>query len=206
MQLAKLEEQLLEELATSVGNILDNIKLIELDADEDDELRFSTAQVGGEGQELDRQRDVYRLFARDGSACSSRSSARRQPDVSVPLASFLELFRATLKELDGECSTEERIRRLTPMFERRCSCFWAARSRRPRHGLHPVHGMHGDLFQPKEWDFFLGKLSNGGDGDGDGDSGARVRGFPTWASPDRCGAFQASSLLPVPCARPQSRR
>ena len=138
---------------------------------------------------------MYRPFARDGSTLFFLIG--RLKDINhmyqFSLASFLDLFRATLKEPMGDCtSVEERIRRLTPMFEKRMLMFVGRsifKSSRAMWGMHLVHGMHGDLFQDGEWDFFLGKKSAGAEAGGGG-GGGDVRGFPTWASPDRRDAFR----------------
>ena len=217
VQLAALETQLLEELATAQGNILDNLKLIESLTQTkitSAEIQVALRKSEEAGAELDRQRDVYRPFARDGSTLFFLIAHLKAINhmYQFSLAAFLGMFRATLGEGMEAASVEERIRRLTPMFERRM-LFFVGRSlfkdSRSMWGMHLVQGMHPELFQEGEWDFFLGKsmggsgkegsgaaaaaaaAAGGGGGEGAAKGSSSVRGFPTWASPDRAEAFRS---------------
>jgi dynein heavy chain 2 len=187
VQLAALEKELLETLATSEGDILENVKLIEsLTQTKETSKGISDALQESEqaGEELDRQREGYRPFAADGSTLFFLMGQLVAINhmYQFSLAAFLVLFRATLSTEMDAGSVSERIRRLTPMMEQRV-LFFVGRSLfkqdRPMFGMHLVKGMHPDLFKEGEWDFFLGNFAA---------SDSKVS-LPTWAAPDRAKTF-----------------
>jgi dynein heavy chain 2 len=194
VKLASLEKELLEALATSEGNILENTTLIQSltktkHASAEIEQALSKSEEAG--LELDRERNVYRPFASSGSTLFflMRQLKAINHMYQFSLASFLVLFRGTLSEHMDSASVEDRIRRLTPVLETRV-LFFVGRSLfkadRPMFGMHLVHGMRTDLFAEggKEWDYFLGNVvSDIGEG--------APRGFPSWGTADRQENFRA---------------
>lgn len=185
VQLAGLEKTLLEELASSTGDILENQKLIDsLTETKTKSADIAAALEGSEkaSVELDRQRDVYRPFAKAGSSMFFlvRQIESINNMYQFSLGSFVDLFRATLAERRDSGSVEERIRRLIPALQRRVLVFVGRslfKADRLMFALHFVHGMLPDQFGEHEWEYFVGDLV--------ADLGARARGFPEWAAPDR---------------------
>ena len=104
------------------------------------------------------------------------------------LACFIKLFGTALRDdsIEASMPLEERLSKLTPLLERLVFFFVGRglfKADRCMFALHLVHGMHGEHFQPKEWELFTGELA-GEEGGGD-----RPRGFPDWAGSDRASTF-----------------
>ncbi|CAM9131219.1 unnamed protein product, partial [Ectocarpus sp. 4 AP-2014] len=213
VRLADLEKGLLEALATAEGDLLEDTSLIERLSETKTtaaEIQVALEKSAEASQELDRQRDVYRDFARAGSTLFFLVEAMQamSPMYKSSLASFVRLFQACLSEEKhqpglpaprsrrGSSSTEaasasevgDRLARLTPALQVRVLYFVGRallKEDRPTFALHLVHGMNTHLFQPNEWEVFTGQL---GSVAGVSEAG-RPRGFPPWASPDREEAF-----------------
>eukprot|EP00605_Chrysophyceae_sp_TOSAG23-4_P002934 GSChrysophyteH1.ASY1.ANO1.3229.1 assembled CDS len=150
VQLADLEKELLQALATAEGNLLENTALIDV--------------------QLDEQREVYRPFAHTGSN----------------LSSFIGLFKATLaKDMDSR-NIEARLDKLCADLKERALYFMGRalfKKDRLMFALHLIKGMHGDHFQPKEWEIFTGMVVSSV-------SESVPRGFPSWAASDRQSAYR----------------
>lgn len=205
VQLAGLEKQLLEALATSEGDILENTVLIEsltktksTSADIEQALEKSAEK----SLELDEQRDTYRPFAKDGSQLFFLVKELNAINhmYRFSLDSFISLFRETLgAPMTNTTGVKDRLQRLTPILATKV-LYYVGRSLfkmdRPMFGLHLVHGMYGDQnFEDKEWQLFLGELVSAkaeqDEGQEGGSSrGREPRGFPTWASSDRYDGFR----------------
>lgn len=102
VQLDQLEQQLLEELGKSQGNILDNTELIaRLDATKSQAVAIADSLAKGQAlqAQLTAQREAYRSVAVLGSvlyfAVAGLSAVNCMYQFSLP--SFLALFRATLQ-------------------------------------------------------------------------------------------------------------
>lgn len=194
VQLADLENQLLQALATAEGNLLENTSLIEsLSATkvksaeiEDALVRSAEASV-----KLDEQREVYRSFAHNGSKLFFLIKALKTIShmYQFSLASFLGLFKESLASPISVKSIEERLTKLLADLEIR-SLYYVGRALfkddRPMFALHFVKGMHSDQFQPKEWEIFIGSFV------------ASVtegipKGFPSWAPSERQNGFRLLS-------------
>ena len=192
VQLATLEKQLLVALASSTGDILDNQELIEtLTATKakSADIAHSLEESAKASGELDNQRDVYRPFAAAGSRLFFlvRGLQSTNHMYQFSLQSFTNLFEATLEDAMENTAAEDRIRRLSPALERRV-LFFVGRSLfkadRLMWGLHLVRGMHPEMFEDNEFDFFVGDLVTGMD------SPKRVT-MPRWAGQDRASAFKS---------------
>ncbi|KAF0686502.1 Aste57867_21689 [Aphanomyces stellatus] len=188
VQLAALEKQLLEALATSEGDILDNTTLIEsltrtkaTSADIESALTKSATK----SQELDEQRAIYAPFARDGARLFFLVKALHSVNhmYRFSLASFIGLFRATLTTKMDVGNVKERITRLSPMLETKVLMFVGRslfKEHRPMFGLHLIHGMHADAFEDKEWEYFVGDLLS---------DLKKEAALPEWVAPDRRDAY-----------------
>ena len=191
IELAALEKKLLEALATSEGDILENTSLIESLTQTkvtSKEIADALEKSSVASLELDQQREVYRPFARDGSTLFFLVSALIAVNsmYQFSLASFVRLFNATL----GDAATQaaelaERLGHLTPALEKRVLYFVGRglfKADRHMFAMHLVHGMHASHFRAKEWEYFTGELPKALDG-------GRGAQLPNWASADRAGAF-----------------
>ncbi|KAK7812802.1 LOW QUALITY PROTEIN: hypothetical protein U0070_019828, partial [Myodes glareolus] len=195
IQLARLEESLLETLATSQGNILENKDLIE----SLNQTKASSALIQDSLKEsyklqifLDQERDAYLPLAESASKMyfiiSDLSKINNMYRFS--LASFLRLFqRALLNKQDSE-NTEQRIQSLVSslkhmVYEYICRCLFKADQL--MFALHFVRGMHPELFQENEWDTFTGVVV--GDMLRKADSQQRIRDqLPSWIDQERSWA------------------
>ncbi|CAK4090165.1 unnamed protein product [Aphanomyces euteiches] len=188
VQLASLEKQLLEALATSEGDILDNTTLIEsltrtkaTSADIESALQKSATK----SQELDEQRAIYAPFAADGARLFFLVKALHSVNhmYRFSLASFIGLFKATLTAKMDVATVKERIQRLSPMLETKVLMYVGRslfKEHRPMFGLHLIHGMHPDAFEEKEWEYFVGDLLS---------DIKKEAPLPEWAAADRRDAF-----------------
>jgi len=192
VQLAGLEKALLEALATAEGNILDNTALIESltkTKEKAAEIQHALEESAKASSELDRQRECYRPFSHDGSKLFFLVQELQALNsmYQFSLASFIDLFKATLAEKMKAADVADRLARLKPALECRVYLDVARavfKDDRPMLALHIINGMYtGDLIDCKEWEFFLGRLPTSV-------SEGRPRDFPTWASPDRATMFR----------------
>ncbi|XP_030099868.1 cytoplasmic dynein 2 heavy chain 1 isoform X1 [Mus musculus] len=195
IQLARLEESLLETLATSQGNILENKDLIE----SLNQTKASSALIQDSLKEsyklqisLDQERDAYLPLAESASKMyfiiSDLSKINNMYRFS--LASFLRLFQRALQNKQDSENTEERIQCLVNslkhmVYEYICRCLFKADQL--MFALHFVRGMHPELFQENEWDTFTGVVV--GDMLRKADSQQRIRDqLPSWIDQERSWA------------------
>ncbi|CAE7770330.1 DYNC2H1 [Symbiodinium sp. KB8] len=198
MQLADLERDLVQNLATSTGNLLENTALIEsLSATKSKSADIGTSLQGSAraAVELDQQRNTYRPFAEAGAQLYFLVQAltRANHMYQFSLAAFSRMFKQTLEAGVGGGSVQDagagdtaaRIASLIPSLQNR-ALLTIGRSLlkgdRLMFALHVVHGTHGRCFGTNEWEFFVGELVP--------DVGAGVDpSFPSWAPPDRGALF-----------------
>ncbi|XP_040316731.1 cytoplasmic dynein 2 heavy chain 1 [Herpailurus yagouaroundi] len=195
IQLAKLEESLLETLATSQGNILENKDLIE----SLNQTKASSALTQESLKEsyrlqisLDQERDAYLPLAESASKMFFIISdlAKINNMYRFSLAAFLRLFQRALHNKQDSESTERRIQSLISslkhmVYEYICRCLFKADQL--MFALHFVRGMHPELFQENEWDTFTGVVV--GDMLRKADSQQRIREqLPSWIDQERSWA------------------
>ncbi|NXG46652.1 DYHC2 protein, partial [Psilopogon haemacephalus] len=204
IQLAKLEESLLETLATSQGNMLENKELIE----SLNQTKASSALIQESLAEshklqsfLDKERDAYLPLAETASKMYFIISdlAKINNMYRFSLAAFLRLFQRALQSEQDSSNTEERINSLTgslkhTVYEYVCRCLFKADQL--MFALHFVRGMHPELFQENEWETFTGVII--GDTIRKSDSQRSVRDqIPSWIEQDRAWAV-ASLKISLP--------
>ncbi|XP_018422828.1 PREDICTED: cytoplasmic dynein 2 heavy chain 1 [Nanorana parkeri] len=202
IQLAKLEESLLETLATSHGNMLDNKELI----NSLNQTKASSALIQESLSEshrlqasLDQERNAYLPLAESASKMyfiiCDLSKINNMYRFS--LAAFLRLFQRTLLSKQEQGSTELRIKSLISslmhmVYEYVCRSLFKADQL--MFALHFVRGMHPELFQENEWDVFTGVII--GDMFKKSDSQKSLRDqIPSWIEQERAWAvalFKAS--------------
>ncbi|KAM9321467.1 cytoplasmic dynein 2 heavy chain 1 [Gastrophryne carolinensis] len=195
IQLAKLEESLLETLATSQGNLLDNKELI----NSLNQTKASSALIQESLSEshrlqisLDQERNAYLSLAESASRMyfiiCDLSKINNMYRFS--LAAFLRLFQRTLLSKQESGNTELRIKSLISslkhvVYEYVCRSLFKADQL--MFALHFVRGMHPDLFQENEWDAFTGVII--GDMFKKSDSQKSLRDqIPSWIEQERAWA------------------
>ncbi|KAG6966238.1 hypothetical protein JG687_00004962 [Phytophthora cactorum] len=191
VQLAALEKQLVEALATSEGDILENTMLVESltkTKATSAEIENALERSAKKSEELDEKRDTYSPFAREGAKIfflvKQLSAVNHMYRFS--LASFLGLFKATLATKMESSSTKDRILRLIPILEHKVLMFVGRalfKEHRPMFGMHLVHGMHPECFEKNEYEFFCGEVVEIERGSGGHST------LPEWTSPERKEAF-----------------
>ncbi|XP_068122972.1 cytoplasmic dynein 2 heavy chain 1 isoform X2 [Hyperolius riggenbachi] len=195
IQLAKLEESLLETLATSQGNMLDNKELI----NSLNQTKASSALIQESLSEshrlqisLDQERNAYLPLAESASKMyfiiCDLSKINNMYRFS--LAAFLRLFQRTLLSRQESSNTEQRIKSLISslkhvVYEYVCRSLFKADQL--MFALHFVREMHHELFQENEWDAFTGVII--GDMFKKSDSQKSLRDqIPSWIEQERAWA------------------
>ena len=188
VQLADLEKELLEELATATGNILENKTLIE----SLNRTKTNSMEIGEslkKSQELqasvDRQREEYRSLATNGSTIySSLQDLKKVNNMyQFSLVSFLKLFnKALISQISAGNLAEklEKLRRnlVRYLFFHVCRAIFKADQL--MFGLHFIKFTKPEIFESNEWEFLKGEVAASGDAG---------RLFPSWASEDRRDEF-----------------
>ncbi|XP_017286523.1 cytoplasmic dynein 2 heavy chain 1 isoform X3 [Kryptolebias marmoratus] len=187
IQLAQLEESLLETLATAQGNILENRELI----DSLNQTKASSALIQESLVEshrlqasLDQERDAYLPFAESASKMYFviTDLSKINTMYCFSLASFLRLFQRALQAKKEEENTDVRIAALetnlkTMVYEYVCRSLFKADQL--MFAMHFVKGMYPELFQENEWDVFIGSVVG---------EMFRKEEFPSWIDQERHGA------------------
>ncbi|KAJ3390612.1 Cytoplasmic dynein 2 heavy chain 1 [Lobulomyces angularis] len=168
LQLSKLEESLLRELANSEGNILENKSL--LDSLNDTKVKsISIAKSLSESRKLqtslDAERDKFLPLSTFGSSLFFVVNDMHKLNnmYEFSLSSFLRLFEQALKcqNSSAQDGIDIRIKLLKNTLEK--STFkWVSRSifkdDRPMFSLHLIRCLRQNLFQPNEWELFTGQI------------------------------------------------
>lgn len=177
MQLAELERELLEQLAMSTGNILENTSLIESLNNtkiQSQNIKQALQQSAVVQHDLDQQREIYRVLAVIGSntyfAMKSLQSLNNMYRFS--LSSFLYLFQSNLQRMSSfperVSSERENVQsqqqHLKHLEQNVVSMVYEYVSRsifkadRLTFGLHLVHSLYPDICGENEWEFFTGEM------------------------------------------------
>ncbi|XP_037123246.1 cytoplasmic dynein 2 heavy chain 1 isoform X1 [Syngnathus acus] len=166
IQLALLEESLLETLATSQGNILENRELI----DSLNQAKASSALIQESLLEshrlqasLDQERDAYLPLAESASKMYFVITDLSKIDnmYRFSLASFLHLFKRALQAKKEAVQTEARITTLEAslknmVYEYVCRSLFKADQL--MFALHFTKGIYPEFFQKNEWEVFIGSI------------------------------------------------
>ncbi|KAM7436007.1 Cytoplasmic dynein 2 heavy chain 1 [Porites harrisoni] len=166
VQLAELEESLLETLASAEGNILENKVLLEsLNKTKASSLTIAESLQDAHRIQttLDQERDAYLPLAESGSTLFFVISdlAKLNNMYRFSLSAFLRLFQRSLEAKQESSGTEQRIKSLKSslqslVYEYVCRSLFKAD--RLMFAIHLVHGMHPEMFEAKEWEYFTGLL------------------------------------------------
>eukprot|EP01135_Chromosphaera_perkinsii_P005308 Nk52_evm1s338 gene=Nk52_evmTU1s338 len=169
IQLADLETTLLEQLAASEGNILENKALI--DSLNDTKTKANTISSSLKEskklqQSLDKERDAYLGLAKAGSdlyfLINDLSKINKMYQFSLP--SFVRLFKLSIsvKVTGSKNDSEGKIEQLRYSLIK--SVFMSIikslfKSDRHMFALHIVHKLNPSIFEPNEWELFTGQLA-----------------------------------------------
>lgn len=199
IQLAELEKHLLEELATSSGNILENTSLIENlnQTKEKSKVIESSLEESLQLQaNLDLQREVYRDLAIKGASLYMLISDLQKTNnmYRFSLRLYLKIFN---KSLDIELNLENQQQKLNyaadNLLKNVYNIIGASlfKSDRLLLGLHIIKGLCPKLFEPQEWELFLGHAITK-----DSSNGLSSN-YPVWGPNERKESFQVlASLFP----------
>jgi len=202
VQLADLERELLDTLAASDGNLLENQALL----DTLSMVKTKSAEVSESLQvsakvsiKLDQERNQYRPFAEAGSLLYFTMAALSNVNhmYQFSLQSFIQLFKNTLQNKSSTENIQGRMDQLIGLLEKSVLYFVGRaifKIDRLMFGVHFVHIARAHLFQPGEWEFLTGEgVSVGTTDDEEKQAGSAL--LPSWAAPDRSSVlndFQSS--------------
>eukprot|EP00736_Rhodelphis_marinus_P001173 Rmarinus@m.17616 len=166
MELADLEKRLLEELAMSEGNLLENKTLIVSLDETKVKSRSVQAKLDESAQvqqRLEKQRNMYQSIAHEGSKLFFliRDLHRLSPMYQFSLSSFLRLFKKAFKLDETRGSVDQRLASLSKtlrhlVFDSVARALF--KSDRLAFAMHLAHGMRPDALQQGEWDYLLGRV------------------------------------------------
>lgn len=180
MQLSEVEQQLLNELVKSEGDLLNNQKLIdslEEAKKQSTTISQSLKESASIQQDIDKERNMFRGLASEGAKyylllkeVSNLSHMHR-----YSLQFFLKKFKDTLAEpRKSGAEGDGFISALTMnLFENliKSICFGLSNRLRLSIVLFLIHGGRPEQFKDNEWEFFMGELI---------DTGSSTSGLPRW--------------------------
>jgi len=196
LKLSEYQKSLLDELANSTGNILENKQLVDsLNNTKASAGEIETALVESHKfqESLDTQRNIYKPFAVVGADLFMviEDLIKINNMYQFSLASFIGMFKKALASKPSAANTNEKLKLLSDtlvklvFFEIGKSLF---KDDRLTYGLHFIHGIFPNLFEENEWEFFTGSIV--------APSGSS-QAFPRWSTPDRKSIFSSfASLFP----------
>ncbi|KAJ3042257.1 Cytoplasmic dynein 2 heavy chain 1 [Rhizophlyctis rosea] len=203
LELSKVEDALLQELASSEGNILENKGLINsLNETKTKSVTISTGLAESRKLQasLDTERDKFSALSSFGSSLFFVITDLKKLNnmYQFSLASYLRIFSESLKAegSDSKDSTELRMKLLMSTLERLTYRYISRslfKADRQTFALYMVHELHPQLFEPKEWELFIGQLVVS-------DVDEKGSPPPAWIPPERMSAFKTlQATLPALC-------
>jgi dynein heavy chain 2 len=198
IQLTKLEDQLLNELSSSQGNILENRSLIKSLEDtkfKSDIIAKSLSESQKLQESLDEERDKYFPIANFGSTLFFVVSDLKRLNnmYCFSLSSYLHLFDHVLKlkhdsiqEFNADTSVTALISSLQKVvyyyvsrsiFKSDCHTF----------ALYFIHSLNPEFFEPNEWELLCGTLM----------STDSPMDAPDWVPKERNSAFKKLAVTIV---------
>ncbi|CAJ1028022.1 Dynein heavy chain, N-terminal region 2/Hydrolytic ATP binding site of dynein motor region/AAA domain (dynein-related subfamily)/P-loop containing dynein motor region/P-loop containing dynein motor region D4/Microtubule-binding stalk of dynein motor/ATP-binding dynein motor region/Dynein heavy chain region D6 P-loop domain/Dynein heavy chain AAA lid domain/Dynein heavy chain C-terminal domain containing protein, putative [Leishmania lindenbergi] len=168
LQLSKLEERLLSDLAESQGNLLENAKLItslnevKMQAYN---IQRSLARSHVLQVELDEKREVYRPFAHHGALLFFliRDMEVLNHMYQYGINDYIALFTQTLKTYQGDDEARAKVQELIASFTK--ACFHNVtrgllKKDRIAFGLHVLHGLWPAEYPQDLWGALVGTITN----------------------------------------------
>ncbi|KAL4440929.1 hypothetical protein ABPG74_009342 [Tetrahymena malaccensis] len=167
IQLEELEKTLLEELASSTGNILENSVLIESlnqTKQKSQTIEVSLKESTKLQENLDQQREVYRNLAVKGAQLfiSIGDLKKINNMYRFSLNYFIKLFKICLNVKEQFPNMQAKLQFCAVnlnriIFNNIASSLF--KHDRLMFGLHIVHDIYPEYFQQNEWDFLLGNTA-----------------------------------------------
>ena len=190
LNLSTLEKQLLEQLASSEGSILENKALIQALTDtkiSSQEIKSALADSQLLQLKLDAERDVYRGFARTGSRVFFLIQTLKAINYmyQFDLPTYLGLFQQTLQSSGSASDVSQRLNFMVTTLKSSVFSYIGRslfKADRLTFGMYLVRGMNPDMFRGDEWDFFIGMRV--------ADTSALSLPIPDWTPLDRVPALQ----------------
>lgn len=195
IQLSKLEDQLLNELADSEGNILDNKRLIsslEETKVKSNIIEASLAESQKVQQSLDEEREKYAPISSFGSNLYFvvKDLQKLNHMYQFSLASFMQIYEKALKiESGGQDSTDSRVNFIKSSLQKlvyRSVSRSVMKSDRHTFALYLIMALHPSYFESNEWEIFSGQFIS-----------PEVTGhvdFPKWVPREREAHFKQLSV------------
>eukprot|EP00727_Mastigamoeba_balamuthi_P008592 m51a1_g4355 putative cytoplasmic dynein 2 heavy chain 1 (4311) ;mRNA; f:228679-242475 len=197
VQMERLEEQLLEQLAKSEGNILQNKELIaSLEETKEKAVAISASLEASQKaqEELDVQRNVYKPIAKSGSSLFfvMQDLGKVNHMYRFSLGSFLPLFDRAMSDATvvSAMDVNKRIDSIVQCLKTNVLSYVSRslfKADRLMFGMHLAHVMTPALFQPKEWELFTGQLVSG-------IADVKPDKIPQWVPKDRYTAYAELEL------------
>nr|CCC94835.1 putative dynein heavy chain [Trypanosoma congolense IL3000] len=190
LELNKLEERLLSDLANSSGDLLENTALIQALNDVKVQASNITEALKKSHElekELNEKREVYRPFASSGSTIFFlvKDLEHLNRMYHFGLNDFVQLFVECLSSYKEVKNVEEKMSGLALSFLQKCFTH-VSRGLLERDrlvfGMHLIHGFFPEQFPSEMWKLLVGATTGGSGGDG-GAAGAASVQLPSWAPP-----------------------
>ncbi|RNF18023.1 cytoplasmic dynein 2 heavy chain 1 isoform X1 [Trypanosoma conorhini] len=191
LELGKLEDRLLNDLASSHGNLLENVALV--GALNDVKMQASSItealqQSHSLQVELDEKRNVYRPFAGKGATIFFlvKDLEKMNRMYHFGLSDFIDLFVDCLHAYCGDSDVELKVKSLTLSFAQKCFFHVSVgllKSDRLVFGMHLLQGFFPDEFPSPLWNVFIGvatATAGATSTNATGTNGGDLE-FPAWA-------------------------
>ena len=188
VDLSRLEKDLLEQLASSQGNILENTALIQKLS----EIKTSSTEITQAldessrlQQTLNEEREVYRDFARTASNVFFLIQGLKALNsmYQFDLPTYLNLFKGTLE--GSKSGGDGRMGLMELDLKKNVFQFFARslfKADRLTFATHLVRGIRPAAIAADEWNFFVGLVVT--------DASKAAGRVPEWVPPDRVAALQ----------------
>jgi dynein heavy chain 2, cytosolic len=196
IKLSEYQKNILDELANSTGNILENKQLVDSlnnTKAQSSEIEKALIEAHKFQESLDTQRNIYSTFAAIGADLFMviEDLIKVNNMYQFSLASFIKMFKKALESKPSASTTDEKLKLLSDtliklvFFEIGRSLF---KDDRLPYALHFVHGIYPKIFEENEWEFFIGTIVAPTESS---------QSFPRWSTPDRKPMFNSfASLFP----------
>ncbi|KAG5475409.1 hypothetical protein LSCM1_03523 [Leishmania martiniquensis] len=168
LQLSKLEERLLGDLAESQGNLLENTQLIQSLNEvkvQAHSIQQSLARAHELQMELDEKREVYRPFAHHGAALYFiiHDMETLNHMYQYGISDYIALFTQSLQAHEGGDEAGAKVQALIASFTKNCFHNVARgllKKDRIAFGLHILHGLWPAEYSQDLWDALVGTITD----------------------------------------------
>lgn len=199
IQISKLEDFLLEQLANSSGNILENKELLASLNETKDKSKHIAESLKESTQlqdNLEIEGNVYLPLAEFASHMyfTITDLVKINNMYRTSLAAFLKLYQLTLKDSNLSAKTGDRIEVLKDSLVIRVYHYISRslfKGDRLTFAMHLVRGMYPNLFEENEWEAFTGLIV-------EGDNSSSGTSVPSWVDDERRQAVgRLKTLFPT---------